>query len=177
LRLNDILPRLVFDTLLYGDAFIEIIYTPQREVLNNTRVKTQKNIGLVVHDPKNIIIIKDRQDNVYGYVEVIDETSFDDDFFNAQGGDFQAIIDTIRRLKEPSVLFKNEPNDLLAESINQNLQNNKYRFIPDKSMGHIILTQNNMYYPYGTSYFEAIRQIINSILITEMSVVVYRLVR
>lgn len=177
LKLDDILPRVVFDTLLYGDAFVEIVYMPQKQVLNNIKTKSQKNIGLIVHDPKKIIIVKDKQDNIYGYVEVIDEITFSDDFFNAQGGDFQAIIDTIHRLKDPTILFKNEPNDMFAESVNNALKEDKYRFIPDKSMGHVTLTQNNMYYPYGTSYFEAIRQIINSILIIEMSVVVYRLVR
>jgi len=71
------------------------------------------------------------------------------------------------------------PNSVFDKGSNEQLNDasDKFRFIPEKSMAHFRYTTNNLYYPYGSSYFEPVRPMANMILLTELSVLVYRLIR
>ena len=169
IKLEKILPRIVFNLLLYGDSFVEI----QDSTLYNLSNKTnkQRTLNIVVHDPKNIVILS-KDNETYGYVEV--KGVFDtisEDFFDNKGNEYESILKRINEL--------NEQGELIVGKEFQIDDDNKlqYRYIPAHYMQHFTLTNNNMYYPYGTSYFEQVRSIQNTLLLIELSTVVYRLVR
>lgn len=170
IKLEEILPRIVFNLLLYGDSFVEI----QDSTLYNLDNKLNKyrTLNIVVHDPKDIVVLS-KNNETFGYVEikgVFDTIS--EDFFDNKGDEYENILKQISELDDQGELITSR--DFQFGDEENKLQ---YRYIPTKYMSHFMLTNNNMYYPYGTSYFEQVRQIQNTLLLIELSTVVYRLVR
>ena len=180
IKLEEILPQILFNLLLYGDQYVEILYTNKvYKIPDSDSPTTKKDIGLIIHDPKNIVIVKDENDNIYGYVEIKDIEDQDEEFFNNKGQLFNELINRIKKLPNNKNLFSNMPNSVFDKGSNEQLNDasDKFRFIPEKSMAHFRYTTNNLYYPYGSSYFEPVRPMANMILLTELSVLVYRLIR
>ncbi|MEM4066199.1 MAG: hypothetical protein QXV17_04980 [Candidatus Micrarchaeaceae archaeon] len=59
--------------MLYGDAYVEVLYSNRVDKIDNTnKTVSHQDLGLIIHDPKNIVIVKDENDNIYGYVEISD---------------------------------------------------------------------------------------------------------
>jgi len=126
-KLEEILPRIVFNTLLYGDSFVEIQDSTIYDLSKN-RKNQEKVINIVVHDPKNIVIITDKEDNIYGYVKV--EGKFDDitgDFFDNEGHDYENLIKKISELNETGELLNNKTFQIEDSD-------KKFRYIPSKYM-------------------------------------------
>jgi len=127
IKLEQILPRIVFNLLLYGDSFVEI----QDSTLYNLDNRRDSNriINIIVHDPKDIVVLS-KNNEIYGYVEVKGEfDTISEDFFDNKGNEYETLLKQINDLDIANELITTK--DFQIGDSDSKLQ---YRYIPTKYM-------------------------------------------
>lgn len=161
------------DLVKYGDVFVQLLVDD-----------SEKNIiGFKLHNPKTIIKLQDGQ-KVYGYIKMIDvrkEASFMSigqmyaNMLQASLSEqhfVKAIITAMKLYSGAQVVDK---NDSSVKWLRQN--KTAIKMFSPKQMVHFSLSQQQTFFPYGTSTLEACRRIVRQLLMVELALVIYRITR
>lgn len=171
--IEKVLPQIVFNTLLYGDCFLEI-----RKTVNNLRY--------VINDPKKCTILYDKilDIEVGMLVELNMDTQsplanlllekFPDLKIDAPRKKIIIANEAGQRIEKIDIDFQ-ALETLLMEALDNTGAQLKY--IRPGHYVHFALSQNSLYYPYGTSILDNIRSISKQLLINEAALTVNRLTR
>lgn len=167
-----VLPQIIFNTLVYGDCFLEIR-------------KTNSNLRYIINDPKKCTILYDKVLDIE--VGMIVEMNMD-----SQSPLANILIEKFPELRIESprrkIIVSNTNPELnkieidyqaLESLLKEALDNTgaKIKYIRPGHYVHFALSQNSLYYPYGTSLLDSIRAIAKQLLLNEAALTVNRLTR
>lgn len=174
---STMLPQIIFTTLLYGDAFVELD-------------KTSSGIRYIIHTPKECTLLYDKKTDIE--LGLIVDT----------GEETSKLLDMLSDVY-PS-LYINTPNRTVAIVSNKQYMSNKanavevkqiemqimelvgdllkdhgaqYKYLSPNKYVRFSVFYNNLYYPYGTSIYDTIRSVAKQLLLVEAALAIYRATR
>lgn len=169
----DILPQIIYTTLLYGDSIVELD-------------RTESGIRYILHTPKNCTILYDQKTDIeLGVIiqqetessKLLDMLSYAYPTLNVDVPDkFISIVSDIRRMDDDKERHIEMQIKALMEDLFKN-QGAKYKYLSPRRYVKFPVYYNNMYYPYGTSLFDPVRSIAKQLLLVEAALSIYRATR
>lgn len=175
----DYLPKIIFNSLFYGDCFV-------------SNRKTNYGIQYTIHDTKETSMLFDKSTGInLGIVVKVPRMT-------------DTVIDKILSLACPSITLDvprktaviisqkiktlrdfdyntkiKEMEDLISEVL-LNTNNNTmidFKYFPPGKYTAFSIYYNDFYYPYGTSILDPLRAVAKQLLLTEAALSIYRMTR
>lgn len=169
----DILPQIIYTSLLYGDSIVELD-------------KTESGIRYVLHTPKNCTILFDQKTDIELGVliqqdvessKLLDMLSYAYPTLNIEVPDkFVSIVSSVHRIDDYQEKHVEQQIKSLIEDLFKD-HGAKYKYLSPRRYVKFPIYYNNMYYPYGTSLFDPVRSIAKQLLLVEAALSIYRATR
>lgn len=177
--LVDHLPKIIFNSLLYGDCFVSsrktnfglqytIHETKETSILFDR--STGINLGIVVRNAK--------MDSAMDKILSMACPSISLDLPRNTVGIVAKKIKTVRDY-DYNIKVK-EIEDLIGEMLLSTSSNNSmidFKYYPPGKYTSFSIFYNNFYHPYGTSIYDPLRAVAKQLLLTESALSIYRMTR
>lgn len=173
----NILPQIIYTSLLYGDCFIEldetyngiryILHTPKKASIVHD-LNTDIELGLVVQAPNSKSKTLEMISKIYPTLKV-----------NAPQSTIAIISDRVT-LGDKSSENKNSFAQKQIEELVKDIMKTdgaEYKYLAPHKYVRFSVFYNNVYYPYGTSIFDPIRSVSKQLLLIESALAIYRATR
>lgn len=176
-RFEDILPQIIYTTLLYGDCFLEID-------------STTNGVRYIIHSPKNCTLLHDEKTDIeLGLIVQTSQAesqilkmltvSYPNLRISMPTTSVAVISDKAYMAKEENkqqiAAVELQIRDLLADILRD--YEAKYRYLTPNKYIKFSIYYNNTYYPYGTSILDPVRAIAKQLLLVESALSIYRVSR
>lgn len=169
----DILPQIIYTSLLYGDSIVELD-------------STESGIRYVLHTPKNCTILYDLKTDIeLGILiqmdedssKLLDMLSYAYPTLNIEIPErYVSIVSDVRRMDDYQEKHVEQQIKSLIEDLFKD-HGAKYKYLSPKRYTKFPIYYNNLYYPYGTSLFDPVRSIAKQLLLVESALSIYRATR
>lgn len=169
----DILPQVIYTSLLYGDSIVELD-------------KTESGIRYILHTPKNCTILYDLKTDIeLGILiqqesessKLLDMLSYAYPSINIEVPDkYVSIVSSVQNMDDYQEKYVEEQIKSLIEDLFKDY-GAKYKYLSPRRYVKFPIYYNNLYYPYGTSLFDPVRSIAKQLLLVEAALSIYRATR
>ena len=176
-KFEDILPQIIYTTLLYGDCFLEVD-------------STSGGFRYIIHSPKNCTLLHDEKTDIeLGLIVQTSQT--ESQILKMLSMSYPNIrislpSNSVAIISNKNVNIKNRNSHQYAmaeEQIEELLRDVlrdyevKYRYLAPSKYIKFSIYYNNNYYPYGTSILDPVRAIAKQLLLVESALSIYRVTR
>lgn len=173
----NILPQIIYTTLVYGDCFIEL-------------EPTRMGVRYIIHPTKNCSLVYDSNTDIeLGLLVQI--PNHDSTILKILSETYPQVIIPVDNkivsiISDKKYLYNKNNKYQIARAENQISElikdiykdkGCKYRFLAPHRYARFPIYYNNMYYPYGTSILDPIRSIAKQLLLIEAALAIYRATR
>lgn len=173
----NVLPQIIYTSLLYGDCFVELD-------------KTYTGVRYIIHTPKKASIVHDSITDI--------ELGLIIQMPGAKSKTLEMLSQAFPSLrinlpKEAISVLSNKQNlndkskiaeiDFAKKQVEElvgdlmQTEGSNFKYIPPHRYVKFSIYYNNMYYPYGTSIFDPIRSVAKQLLLIESALAIYRATR